>query len=502
MGVRARPRPRAAAPGPGDRRRRRHQRRRRHVRAWSTPASRSSSARGSGCARPRPRPRSIAARPPRRVHDGARRRGLDAGQVRHRDPAPGAHGGARGAGAVRARGRRAPAPCRTSATRSRASASAGWRACRARRTRQAALENVALWHERDISHSSAERVILPDSCGAARLHARRVHDRVVEGLRRVPGADAGEPRGRRRASRSASPCCWRWSTPGCRATTRTASCSGRPPTPGTASADFRAALGSNPEVQRAPDAEELDALFDPRAVPAQPRRRVREAREAARGGGLTPSRSVTGELHASGKVRDLYEAGPDHCCWSPRDRISAFDVVLPDADPRQGPRAHRPVAVLVRADRATSSPNHLLTADAGAFPAPSPDAATLAGRAMLVRRAEVVPVECVARGYLTGSGWKEYRADRRRVRHRAAGGPRGVRPAAGADLHARPRRPPRATTCRSRPDEAADLVGAGLAERLKELTLDAVRARRPQRAEPRHHPRRHEVRVRVLRAAS
>ena len=57
----------------------------------------------------------------------------------------------------------------------------------------------------------------------------------------------------------------------------------------------------------------------------------------------------------SGKVRDLYRVGDDRLLLVASDRLSAFDVVLPDADPRQGPRAHRPVAVLVRARRRRSS---------------------------------------------------------------------------------------------------------------------------------------------------
>ena len=93
------------------------------------------------------------------------------------------------------------------------------------------------------------------------------------------------------------------------------------------------------------------------------------------------------------------------------DRISAFDVVLPTADPGQGAGADGAVAVLVRAHR-DLVPNHLITADARRVPgAVRRPTAELAGRAMLVRRAEVVPIECVARGYLTGLGLEGLPAD-------------------------------------------------------------------------------------------
>ncbi len=68
-------------------------------------------------------------------------------------------------------------------------------------------------------------------------------------------------------------------------------------------------------------------------------------------------------------------------------------------------------------------PNHLITAEVAEFPASlHPYADQLEGRSMLVRRAQMFPVECVARGYLAGSGWKEYKSQRNGVRHRAAGG--------------------------------------------------------------------------------
>ena len=84
------------------------------------------------------------------------------------------------------------------------------------------------------------------------------------------------------------------------------------------------------------------------------------------------------------------------------DRISTYDAVHPDADPRQGQRADRPVGVLVRRT-AQIVANHLISATDGV-----PDEAR--GRALVVRRLEMLPVECVVRGYITGSGWKDYHA--------------------------------------------------------------------------------------------
>jgi phosphoribosylaminoimidazole-succinocarboxamide synthase len=116
----------------------------------------------------------------------------------------------------------------------------------------------------------------------------------------------------------------------------------------------------------------------------------------------------------SGKVRDIYEVDEDRLLIVASDRISAFDCILPNAIPRKG-------EVLTRISRfwfdrfAGVVPNHLIAADVNDFPAALRDRlsdaskAALAGRSMLVRRAEVIPFECVVRGYLAGSGWKEYR---------------------------------------------------------------------------------------------
>jgi phosphoribosylaminoimidazole-succinocarboxamide synthase len=115
------------------------------------------------------------------------------------------------------------------------------------------------------------------------------------------------------------------------------------------------------------------------------------------------------ELFASGKVRDVYRVGADRLLFVATDRISAFDYVLATGIPQKG-------RVLTQLSRFWFEflkdivPNHLVTADVSRYPAEvRPYEDQLRGRSMLVQRAEMFPVECVVRGYLSGSGWKEYK---------------------------------------------------------------------------------------------
>ena len=109
-----------------------------------------------------------------------------------------------------------------------------------------------------------------------------------------------------------------------------------------------------------------------------------------------------------GKVRDVYAVDRDTLLIVATDRISAFDVVLPNAIPEKG-RVLTALTLFWLDLIRDIVPNHLITADVARYPAPFRKyAAELEGRSMLVRHAEVVPFECVARGYLAGSGWKEY----------------------------------------------------------------------------------------------
>ena len=113
-------------------------------------------------------------------------------------------------------------------------------------------------------------------------------------------------------------------------------------------------------------------------------------------------------LFARGKVRDIYDLG-DQLLIVATDRISAFDVVMPNGIPDKG-RVLTAMSLFWFDFVADLVENHLVTADPTEYPAcVGKYLEVLAGRSMLVGRAEVVPIECVVRGYLAGSGWREYR---------------------------------------------------------------------------------------------
>src|SRR3954453_6504533 len=117
------------------------------------------------------------------------------------------------------------------------------------------------------------------------------------------------------------------------------------------------------------------------------------------------------ELFASGKVRDVYQVGSDHLLFVATDRISAFDYVLATGIPNKG-RVLTQLSLFWFEFLKDVVPNHLVTADVNRYPAEvKPYVDQLRGRSMLVQRAEMFPVECVVRGYLSGSGWKEYKAN-------------------------------------------------------------------------------------------
>ena len=116
------------------------------------------------------------------------------------------------------------------------------------------------------------------------------------------------------------------------------------------------------------------------------------------------------KLFASGKVRDVYQVGSEHLLFIATDRISAFDYVLATGIPHKG-RVLTQISLFWFDFLKDAVPNHLVTADVNRYPAEvRPYADQLRGRSMLVQRAEMFPVECVVRGYLSGSGWKEYKA--------------------------------------------------------------------------------------------
>jgi phosphoribosylaminoimidazole-succinocarboxamide synthase len=174
-----------------------------------------------------------------------------------------------------------------------------------------------------------------------------------------------------------------------------------------------------------------------------------------------------------GKVRDIYDVG-DALVMVATDRISAFDYVLGSGIPDKG-RVLTQLSAFWFARTAHIVPNHVITTDVSTFPATmSSHVEMLRGRSMLVRKTTPIPVECVARGYLSGSGWKEYRD---------TGGVCGVQLPAGlreSDRLDQPIFTP-ATKATSGHDvniseeQAAAVVGGPLISRLKALTLDLYR---------------------------
>ena len=181
----------------------------------------------------------------------------------------------------------------------------------------------------------------------------------------------------------------------------------------------------------------------------------------------------SGKLVSRGKVRDIY-AVDDALLLVATDRISAFDSVLSPGIPGRGIILTQLSTFWFRrfADRV---PNHLLATDLAAFPAPFNRCPELAGRSVLVRRLEAIPVECVARGYLVGSGWKEYQTD---------GTVCGIRLPGGLTESARLSQPifTPATKATDGHDEnisferMVGIVGEETATRLRDLTLELYRA--------------------------
>jgi phosphoribosylaminoimidazole-succinocarboxamide synthase len=171
-----------------------------------------------------------------------------------------------------------------------------------------------------------------------------------------------------------------------------------------------------------------------------------------------------------GKVRDVYEVDAERLLIVATDRISAFDCVLPAPVPRKG-QALTALSQFWFDKLAHVAPNHLITTELDDMPdAARVHADVLRGRAMLVRRTEVFPVECVVRGYLAGSGWKDYQATGAVCGHRL---PPGLREA--AQLPAPIFTP--ATKAESGHDEnisearLTEIVGAEVAATLRDISL-------------------------------
>lgn len=111
----------------------------------------------------------------------------------------------------------------------------------------------------------------------------------------------------------------------------------------------------------------------------------------------------------SGKVRDVYDVGDGLLLMVASDRISAFDRVFAEPVPDKG-RVLTAMTAYFAGQLAEIAPTHLVATDPAELPPVAAEIEDVAGRAMLVRRADMLPIECIVRGYLTGSAWKEYRS--------------------------------------------------------------------------------------------
>lgn len=180
----------------------------------------------------------------------------------------------------------------------------------------------------------------------------------------------------------------------------------------------------------------------------------------------------------SGKVRDLYDAGDDLLLMVASDRISAFDVVMAETIPDKG-RVLTAMTAHWIAELADLAPSHLVSADPARLPAGADELAvttgvSLAGRSMLVRRADMLPIECIVRGYLAGSGYNEY--VRTQTVH-ATALPGGLRQ---ADRLPEPLFTPSTKAAEGHDvnisfDETAELVGKDVAVAARDLCLEAYR---------------------------
>ena len=179
------------------------------------------------------------------------------------------------------------------------------------------------------------------------------------------------------------------------------------------------------------------------------------------------------KLHGRGKVRDVYDVGNDLLIVA-TDRISAFDYVLGSGIPDKG-KVLNQLSAFWFERMGSLVPHHLIATDTAEFPAVlQPYAVVLRGRSMLCRRTRPIPIECVARGYLAGSGWKEYQE---------SGSVSGVK--LPSRLRESDRLPEPIFTPATKAetghdlniseDQAAEIVGRDLIARLKTLTLEIYR---------------------------
>jgi phosphoribosylaminoimidazole-succinocarboxamide synthase len=171
----------------------------------------------------------------------------------------------------------------------------------------------------------------------------------------------------------------------------------------------------------------------------------------------------------SGKVRDIYDVGDGTLLFVTSDRISAFDVIMAEPIPDKG-RVLTAITGFWLDKLSGVAPNHLVSLD----PPPASGLTDLAGRSMVVRKADMLPIECIVRGYLAGSAWAEYRQ---------SGTMHGVSLPTGLRQSERLPEPVFSPSTKATSghdvnislDEAAQLVGADVAKQAQEICLDAYR---------------------------
>ena len=258
-----------------------------------------------------------------------------------------------------ARARRVRARCPTSGTPSGERVTGLARVIRG--NLQAALENTVLWHERDISHSSAERVILPDSTIALHFMLSEMRE-VLEGLEVYPermreNLDVG---GGLAFSQNVL----------LALVTRVVSRRGvRDRADGGGGRVGRGRVVPRP-TRRGRTRARTDRRPARRAV--RPRRRCGTSTSCSTGSRRSRSARMSGtaRLHGQGKVRDIYDVGDERVLLVATDRISAFDVVLPDPIPDKG-RVLTGLTLFWLERTTDVVPNHLASADRGTSPSPS-----------------------------------------------------------------------------------------------------------------------------------
>ena len=183
--------------------------------------------------------------------------------------------------------------------------------------------------------------------------------------------------------------------------------------------------------------------------------------------------------HHSGKVRDIYEVDDRHLLMVTSDRISAFDVVMDEEIPHKG-RVLTAMSSYWFDELADVVPSHLVSTAVDDLPEEARDA-DLEGRIMLCRRAEMLPIECIVRGYLTGSAWREYQA---------SGTMHGTPLPAGLEESAQLPEPVFTPSTKADEEhdenidfeEAVSLVGQELAERSRDVSVELYRRAAEQAA--------------------